>query len=131
MTRLALLGLLKLAMACANDSQSRMIAPRDLRNVITNPNAIKLPIHTTLSAPSAHWRTVGDSCETPAVRATAWDDNNRQIDDALGVWTSDDTSIAVVDSLGWAHAAHCGPPTVTDTGVVVGIRFTLLYAKGQ
>lgn len=117
-------------------SDSRQLTATNRAFTLDNWHAIKFPIRTTLSQTEAHFQADRDSagtvvtCNTPSVRATEWDANGRQIADGLGVWSSDDTSIAVVDSLGWAHATHCYAPTIMwDSAFGANIRFTLTNAK--
>jgi hypothetical protein len=64
----------------------------------------------------------GSRCDTPLIRGTAFDANGRQIADALVWWSSADTSIAVVDSVGWVHASHC---PVDASGILIDAPSTV------
>ena len=132
MRYLALLALLAVA-ACDNGATAtRNVAARDGSFVISNWRAIKLPIHVTLSTQDAYIADRPDgSCDvTQNVRATAWDDNGRQIADSLGAWSTDTPAIATVDSLGFVTPLGCGKPAqITWAMDSAGIRFTLNQSK--
>lgn len=130
---IALLAPVAFVVACDNRAtETRNVAARDGSFVLTNWRAIKLPIHVTLSTQDAYVADRPDgSCDvTQGVRATAWDDNGRQIADSLGAWSTDDPAIATVDSLGFVTPLGCGKPAqITWAMDSAGIRFTLNQTK--
>lgn len=119
--------------ACENGTTAtRSVAARDGSFVLANWRAIKLPIHVTLSTQDGHFADRPDgSCDvTQGVRGTAWDANGRQIADSLGVWSSDNDTLATVDSLGFVTPKGCGQmPQLVGAIDSAGIRFTLTQSK--
>lgn len=115
--RLAIISAVIAAMltACGNSvTDSRQLSQTTASFILTNPRAVKLPIHVQLSQPTVGWAYYGDSlnasvdtCGIQQVRATAYDANNRQLADDLVTWQSLAPDTATIDDSGWVRPATC------------------------
>ena len=92
-------------------------APRRLDagslGIITNWRAVKLPIHVRVDNTELRiWTTPKDSlsdssasghgvCQVSELRATAYDDNGRQLDDNLVTYSVTDATVAAIDARGF------------------------------
>lgn len=141
---LAILALL--AVVACNDSGTapRRLPPGAL-GIITNWRAVKLPIHVRVDNTEIRiWTGPKDSlsdssasghgvCQVSELRATAYDDNGRQIDDNLVTYQSLDTTVATVDARGFVtpttSCQYDGQGRLVLVNLRVGIVATLNLTK--
>lgn len=109
---LAVLALLAIA-ACNDSGTAPRRLPPGALGIITNWRAVKLPIHVrTDNTEIRIWTTPKDSlsdssalghgvCQVSELRATAYDDNGRQIDDNLVTFGVTDSAVAAIDARGF------------------------------
>ena len=101
------------AVACNDSGTAPRRLPPGALGIITNWRAVKLPIHVRVDNTEIRiWTSPKDSlsdssasghgvCQVSELRATAYDDNGRQIDDNLVTYQSLDTTVATVDARGF------------------------------
>lgn len=132
--------LLLLALALGCDSQTRLLAPGEpAAAVIKNPNAVKKPIHV-LGAGSllynmscragytcladGRWGDAGVFClQYGTYKATAYDANNREIDNSIVVWSLDRTDLLAIDVNGSVTIHTC--PHDDEGRQLPGFTFTI------